>query len=66
MYVYIYISIPASLGKLIKIRNIGLSKSYRPGGSSSEALGYGLDGPGSITGNGGVKNLFTPLCPVWF
>ena len=27
-----------------------------PGGSSSKALGYGLDGPGSIPGVGGVEN----------
>ena len=27
----------------------------RPGGSSGKALGYGLDGPGSIPGVGGVE-----------
>ena len=29
-----------------------------PGGSSGKALGYGLDGPGSIPGVGGVEIFF--------
>ena len=36
-----------------------------PGGSSGKALGYRLDGPGSIPGVGGVEIFFTPSCPDW-
>ena len=32
-------------------------------GSSGKALGYGLDGPGSVPGVGGVEISFTPSCP---
>ena len=33
--------------------------------SSGKALGYGLNGPGSIPAVGGVEIFFTPLCPDW-
>ena len=32
-------------------------------GSCGKALGYGLDGPGSIPGVGGVEIFFTPSYP---
>ena len=36
-----------------------------PDNSSGKALGYGLDGPGSIPGVGGIEIFFTPSCPDW-
>ena len=38
--------------KFIKILNLKIG----PGSSSDKALGYGLDGPGSSPGVGGVEN----------
>ena len=38
---------------------------YEPGGSSGKALGFGLDGPGSIQGVEGVEIFFTPSCLDW-
>ena len=37
--------------------NNGIVYICGPGGSSGKALGYGLDGPGSIPGVGGVEIL---------
>ena len=34
-----------------------------PGGSSSKALGYGLDDPGSILDGTVAENILYPLCP---
>ena len=55
MCISILVSIFAFDNTRLSIFSYGTNIQYGPGGSSGKALGYGLDGSGSIPGVGGVE-----------